>query len=507
MYNFIMKNKIRPFLKRVKGLPVKKIVIYSIVTLVVVTILFSVFGKKTPSVRDLYVVKKMDAQKTVLSSGKVVSDTDLALSFQSSDVVRSINVKVGDKVPAGKILATLSNSSQLADITRAKGTLLGAQARYRKALEGNSNADINAAQDALNNTIRTQNRLVENARQKLYSDGLIAETTRSDMSLSLAPTITGTYSGDVETKYNLSLYQSTQTIKYTGAESGTLTILTLPQSLGKNGLTITFPSTSAYSFNDEWIINIPNKTSPNYTTNLNAYNAAIANRDESIAAAKSKLDVLKTQTRKVDIDAAYADVLVAKAGVASAEAALEKTIIRSPAAGTITKIDIKLGDLVEANKPVITLQDVTNLYVESNVNEADIMGVKMGQSVEITFEALGKENKFNGEISLVNLGATTNNSIVNYKIKALLKDTNAIRSGMTADLRIITSSVKDAIVVPTRYIGEEKGTSYVYVVTDEKKKLTRKQNITKGEVLDGGTVVVTSGLNVDDQIGILDETK
>lgn len=502
-----MKNKIRPFLQRAKGLPVKKIVTYSVVALIAIAIIFSVFGKKTAVVRDLYSIKKVDAERTVLSSGKVVSDTDLALSFQSSDIVRSINVKVGDKVKSGKIIASLSNASQQADLVRAQGVLLGAQARYKKALEGNSNADINAARDALDNTIKTQNRLVENAKQKLYSDNLIAETTRSDMPTTLAPVITGTYLGDSEAKYNLSIYQSTQTLKYTGAEYGNLTLLTLPQSLGKKGLTITFPVTNAYSLNDEWVINIPNKNGVNYTTNLNAYNAAVANRDEMIAAAKSKLDVLKTQTRKVDIDAAYADVLVARAGVASSEAALEKTIVRAPASGTITKIDIKLGDLVEANKPVITLQDISNLYVESNVNEADIVGVKIGQPVQITFEAFGKEKKFTGEVSLVNLGATANNSVVNYKIKALLKDSTDVRSGMTADLRIVTSSVKDSIVIPTRYIGTEGGKDYVYVLVDEKKSITRKQDVVKGEVLDGGTVVIVSGLNVGDQIAIVDETK
>lgn len=498
-----MKNNFRTFLTRIKKLKLKNIIIVSIILILLIIGAYLYLTKKSINIRDPYSVSKLDVQKTVLASGRVISDTDLSLSFQTSDIVRNINVKVGDKVSAGKILATLANSSEQADLTRAKGTLLGAQARYRKILEGASNADVIAATDALANAERTQNRLVDNAKRTLLSSDLIAKPAKTDMSQSDAPIISGLYLGADTTSYNLFVGQSNKTLSFTGPEKGTVSVLNLDQPFGTKGLTISFPVNS-YSNNDEWNIDIPNKNGKNYTSNLNAYNAAIANRDEIVAAAKSKLDVLKTTARKADVDAAEAEVLVAKAGVASAEAELEKTIIRAPAAGTITKIDIKLGDFIELNKPVITLQDVSNLYVESNVNEVDIMGVKTGQPVDITFEAFGKDKIYKGELTLVDLGATTNNSVVNYKVKALLKDPGDIRSGMTADIKIITSSVLNTIAIPSRYIGDENNNHYVYVVKDDKKPEVVKQPVVKGEVVDGGIVVIKEGLNDGDKIALVD---
>ncbi len=501
-----MKNKFRTFFVWLKSLSVKKVILITIALIIAILGIISLVFKNDITIRDIYEIKKSDVSKTVLASGKVVSETDLSLSFQKSDIVKSINVKVGDKVKAGTVLASLSNASDFANLTRAKGTLLGAEARYRKILEGAGNADVVAAEDALKNAINTQDRLVENARRTLFSADLIAEPSKTDMDSSNAPTISGVYLGQSETSYNLFLEQSNKTMSFTGPERGDITVLTLKQPFGTKGLYITFP-TASYSFSDEWVINIPNKNGKNYTANLNAYNAAVANREEVLGAAKSKIDILKTAARKSDVDAALADVLVAKAGVASAEAELEKTIVRAPSDGTITKIDIKLGDLAQSNSPVITLQDVSNLYIESNVNEADIVGVKVGQPVDITFEAFGKDKIYSGEISLVNIGATTNNSVVNYKVKAILKDIENIRSGMTADIKISTFKMEDVIAIPSRYIGEEGNGHYVYIVEDEKKAKVRKQIIQKGEIADGGIVVILNGLNVNDKIALVEQTK
>lgn len=482
----------------------KYLVVIAIILLIVVAgVIYLQRNKQT--LRDVITVDLKDVRKTVLASGKVVSDTDLNLSFQSGDIVKSINVNVGDKVKAGQILATLANASEQAEVTRANGVLLGASAKYRKLLEGAGDADIIAAEDALRNAERTQDRLVDNAKRTLYSDGLIAEILRTDMDQSKAPIISGFYSGE-EGVYNLNFKQSATNLEYSGIERGYIPILSIQQSFGSKGLYISFPVTS-YSFNDEWVVKIPNKNGRNYTANLNAYNSALANREEIVSSAKSKLTLLKTKARQADLDSAQADIQIAKAGVASAQAILEKKILRAPTSGTITKIDIKLGDMVTPNVGVITLQDVSNLYVESNVNESDIIGVRVGQPVEINFEALGKNRVYNGELSLVDLGATSNDTVVNYKVKVLLKDYTDIRSGMTADLKIITSDAKQSIAIPSRYIGESNGSKYVYIVSDEKKALTKIQNVVLGEKGDGGIVVIKEGLIPGDKIALIDETK
>lgn len=474
--------------------------IYTLIAILFVAVFGTILvSRKQAIVLDIGVVQQLNLAKTIMASGKVISSTDLDLSFQTSDTVRSINFKVGDKVKKGDIIATLQNGSEQASVTKAQGQLLGAKARLQKVIEGSSSVDIMAASDALANAQRTQDRVVSNAFRKLMSDDLVLEPVRTDMNPANSPLISGSYNGKNEGIYDFTFSGSQYNLRYSGLEVGSMPVINLSQSLGSLGLTISFPTTS-YSLNDEWILHIPNKDGKNYTANLNAYNAAIASRDEIVGNLKSKLDQVKAASRPADISAAKADVLTAEGAVEAAQSDLDKTILRAPADGTITKIDISLGDLVLTNTPVITLQDVSNLYIEANVNESDIVGLAVGQPVSITYEALGKSAVFEGAVSEVNLGATINAGIVNYKVKASINDVQNIKPGMTADIVVQTAKVDGALVLPARFIHDTPNGKEVNLVTNEEKVKTMKRIITVGLRGDGAYVEIKSGLVAGDKV-------
>lgn len=474
--------------------------IYTLIAILIIAIIGAILvSRKQTVVLDIGVVERFNLAKTIMASGKVISSTDLALSFQTGDTVRSINFKVGDKVKKGDIIATLQNSSEQASVTKAQGQLLGAKARLQKVIEGASSVDIMAASDALANAQRTQDRAVSNAYRKLMSDDLVLEPVRNDMDPTRSPTISGSYNGKSEGVYDFNFSGSQYDLHYSGLEVGSVPVINLSQPLGALGLTISFPTTS-YSYSDEWILHIPNKDGKNYTANLNAYNAAVAARDEIVGNLKSKLDQVKAASRPADISAAQADVLSAQGAVEAAQSDLDKTILRAPADGTITKIDINLGDLVIMNTPVITLQDVSNLYIEANVNESDIVGLAVGQPVSITYEALGKAAVFQGTVSEVNLGATINAGIVNYKVKASISDVQNIKPGMTADIVVQTAKVDGALVLPSRFIHDTPNGKEVNLVVKEEDMKTEKRLVTVGLRGDGGYVEITSGLTAGDKV-------
>ncbi|HXK38026.1 MAG TPA: efflux RND transporter periplasmic adaptor subunit [Candidatus Paceibacterota bacterium] len=474
--------------------------IYTLIALLVIAVISVIFiSRKQTVVLDVGVVERLDLAKTIMASGKVISSTDLGLSFQTGDIVSAVNYKVGDKVKKGAIIATLQNSSEQASVTKARGQLLGARARLQKVVEGASSVDIMAASDALLNAQRTQDRIVANALRKLMSDDLVLEEARTDMNPAYNPTVSGSYNGKEEGAYNFSFSGSQYDLRYRGIESGTLPIINLSQPLGTKGLTISFPVTS-YAYSDEWVLRIPNKDGKNYTANLNAYNAALVTRDEVVGNLQSKLDQIKAASRPADISAAEADVVSAQGAVEAAQSDLEKTILRAPADGTITKIDTKLGDLVSPNVPVVTLQDVGNLYIEANVNESDIVGLSVGQPVSITYEALGKAAVFQGTVSEVNLGATINAGIVNYKIKASVLDVQNIKPGMTADIVVQTAKVDGALVLPSRFVHENASGKFVYLITREEDMKTEERPITTGLRGDGGYVQIMSGLSAGDKV-------
>lgn len=511
-----MKEKFKNFFRKVvsgfKSWSLRR-KIFAVVVLAIILLIALKGGAKNSSVVET--VKKQTITRTVVASGKVVSSTDLSLGFEVGDVVRNIYVSVGDKVKKGSIIATLNSGEERAAVTSAKGALMSAEARYKKVLEGSSNEEIALAQVNLDNakkdleiTKKTQDTLVKNAYRKLLSDNLVANPSNS-LSTSNVPIISGTYSG-TEGSYILSISSGGgEYLTYSGIESGSVKFSTTsPQQFGSKGLSVVFPSGSNPNQLGSWEVSIPNKSGSNYVSNLNAYNQAIDNRDSAVTNAQSlvdqrqaELDLKRATARQPDVDSALADVITAQAQVESANAKLEKKILRAPADGTITKIDIKIGEISSPQKEVIVLQDVSNLYLEANVGEGNITTIALGQSVTVSYDALPGQS-FSAVVSSIDPSATENGSVINYKIKALISDTANIRPGMTANMAIITADLPDVLVVPGRVVQKDENGEYVNFIIKEKhgKYKTEVVRVVSGIKGDGDVVEIKSGLKEGDRV-------
>ncbi len=465
---------------------------------VVVLFIFLRFGG-SDSNTAIETVKRGDVVRTVSASGTVVSSTDLALSFEQSKVVDSVRVKVGSTVKKGDILATLKSGTERASYTSARGSYLAAQARYKKVLDGSSNEEIALAQISLDTTKKVQDGLVEQARRKLFSDGLIAEPQSSTISNN--PSISGVYNGVLEGEYRLSFTNNRKTkLDFTGIEKGEAEVDDIARALGTKGLLIAFPlDIDQYPVDARWKILIPNKNTTSYTTNLNAYQSALETRDALVATREAELNLKRATARQADVDAALADIVTAQASLESANAALERTILRAPADGTITQINVKVGEVPEASSTAIVLQDVSNLYLEANVNESYVGQLAVGQYVAVTFDALPGV-QYRGTVSSVDPAATVTDSIVNYKVKALLLATESIRPGMTADMIITTGSATGVLTLHGRVVNSNDNGPFVDLVVDARRNKTEARAITIGLTGDGDIVEVTSGLAEEQQV-------
>ncbi len=446
---------------------------------ILVIVLLIVFIKKNDNANaTIETVTRQNLVRTISASGTVVSSTDLSLGFEQSKMVSSIRVAVGAKVRTGDVLASLSNGTERAALASAKGSLLAAQARYKKVLEGNSSEEVKLAQVQL-----------ANARRALLSEGLVVKP--EDTAVTIAPTISGTYTGQ-EGEYRLELLTLLQnTLEYRGLESGSVRMSeSVPQKLGTKGLYVQFaPNTLKQITNGTtWTIAIPNIEGSSYIANK-------ATVDEKEAA----LAVTQATARQPDIDAALADVVTAQAGVDTANAALEKTILRAPADGTITAVNVKVGEIPAVGKVAIALQDVSNLYLEANVNESNIKSVSVGQRVTVTFDAFTGDTYY-ATVSSIDPAATIENNVVNYKIKALITEVGVIRPGMTANMVVQTAAVDGVLVIPGRVITTTDGVQRVEVVTDERRKKTQPRTITTGLKGDGDLVEIQSGLTEGEKV-------
>lgn len=486
-------------------------------------VLFFVFRSNGTNPADIQTdtVKKQDLKQTVLATGQVVSQTDLALSFKTSGVVQRVNTKVGDKVKAGQVLAYIDQADEAARLTQARGALKQAEANYQKVVDGSSNEQIEVAKVALNNakvtlenTKKQQKVAVDNAYKALLNSSLQAIPESSNLNNITLP-VTGTYNSTQEGIYTIvqegkSFY--VKGLEVAGNQNFNSSVST-PLPVGSRGLYIEFPSSTQFS-NDRWTISIPNTQASNYVTNYNAYQTALQTQatsidtaESAVATAQANLDLQMAQARPADLSAAEAQVLSAKGQVEAAYAALENTIIRAPADGTITKVDAKVGQQANASQSLIILQDVTSLHIESNVSEANIVSIKPEQSVEITFDALGPDRKFTGKVSQIDPASTVVSGVINYKITVNIEQSEEIKPGMTANIIVLTDQRTNVISVPSRAVVSVDGKKVVRVVEDTKNKTYKEVNVTTGLEADGGMVEVLSGLNEGQEIVTFIKTK
>lgn len=509
----------------------RNIIIIFTVAIIGIIVFFAFRGNNSSNGILTDTVKKQDLKRTVLATGQVVSSTDLALSFQSSGVVKSVNVKVGDKVASGQVLATLDQKNQLASLEQARGARDSAQANYDKVVSGATSEDVQvsraavtAAQATLDNAKATydsvvaqQKILVENARLAWINSGLSADRLAYyDTSATL--TVSGTYTGMEQGEYDISLYSDGGSgffFKVSGLENSTGVLKKgTPLGLGTRGLSMTFSTTGTFSGVDSWRIAIPNTRGSSYVTDFNAYqaalqtqNAAIVTAGNTVNSAQAALDQAKAtlvlkqaEARPEDIASAAAAVTSASGQVAAAAAALENTMIRAPASGTMTAVDIKVGELASSLKEVMVLQDVSSLHVEANVSEASVASIKPGQSTEVTFDALGPDQKYAIKVLLVDPASIVISGVVNYKVTFSLENLVDVKPGMTANLVVLTAERTGVLSVPQRAIILRDGNKLARVITDPKTKAYQERQISTGLEGDGGLVEVIEGLAEGDAI-------
>ncbi len=468
-------------------------------------------------------VTRQDLRATVLATGQVTSTVDLSLAFQTSGLVREVDVAEGDRVKKGQTLAVIDQASAHAALTTAQGALAQAQANEEKVRQGSTSEQIAVAQkavDAANVTLQNaqdnlaavqaqQDTAVANAQAALMNTTFTAVpgTANAD---GAAITVSGTYAGTAQGTYDVVLYQTGNGIQFnaTGLETANGFVSTQPVALGTHGLFIKF-STSSPSSNDTWTIAVPNTTDASYVTNRNAYDAAQKTRDTQVAAAQASVNAAQASRAQAqaslaqaqaaptqaDLAAAAAAVLSAQGQVETAQSALDNTVLASPADGTITSVSVKAGEQATALQEAMVLQDVGDLYAEAQVSEADIASLAVGQSVDDTFDALGPDRHFSGVVTSINPASTVIAGVVDYKVKASIEGAPDIKPGMTANLTVLTAERSQVLAVPSAAVIDRNGSQVVRVVDDAARGAYHEVPVTVGLMADDGLDEIVRGLS------------
>jgi membrane fusion protein (multidrug efflux system) len=123
---------------------------------------------------------------------------------------------------------------------------------------------------------------------------------------------------------------------------------------------------------------------------------------------------------------------------AGARAALANAEVRAPFPGTITNLDLKVGEFAASGQPVITIADLSNWLVKTtDLTELDVVDVKEGQPVEVTLDAI-PDVTLKGNVLSIGQSYSEKQGDIVYEVTILLTDQNpAMRWGMTAEVKFV----------------------------------------------------------------------
>ncbi|MNK32599.1 Macrolide export protein MacA [compost metagenome] len=247
------------------------------------------------------------------------------------------------------------------------------------------------------------------------------------------------------------------------------------------------------------------------------------------------------EVAKATKQSAYYNVQSASASVTEARDNLGRTTIYSPADGTISVLNVELGERVlgtqqMAGTELLRVANLNNMEVEVDVNENDIVKIKIGDEANVEVDAYLKK-KFKGVVTSISNSASTtltSDQVTNFKVKVrILKESyqdllegkpstySPFRPGMTATVDIITTTKNNVLAVPISSVVVKSDTTAVkdFKVEDpnEDKKATPKSDkkfecvfvkvgdkakirIIKTGIQDDTNIEVTSGLKPGDVV-------
>ncbi len=200
----------------------------------------------------------------------------------------------------------------------------------------------------------------------------------------------------------------------------------------------------------------------------------------------------------------------ARVALAAAQDRLRYCEIGSPMNGTVIERGIQPGEVVTPGvqatfegKPLLTIADLSTLLVKVDLNQIDIAKVKVGQKVTVTLDALPGKS-YAAKLTKVAPASTLpkGKEVDVFPVEATLDQADeAIKPGMTADVRIHIETKSSILTLPIEAIVKEAGQTYANRVTrDDKGKLVPTKISVKLGARNDREVEVLDGIKEGDQM-------
>ena len=458
------------------------------------------------------IVTRGDFVRQVSVSGAVTAADDVDLGFAASGRILGIYATVGQHVEAGGILAETENGDLVASVrqkaagrTQAEAKLAALRSGARPEEVAVAEAAVASAASTLADSIRSAYTAADDAVHNRADAFFTNSRTTPTLMLAIG---NATLKNTVE--YDRAHLESTLTawskLLLTLNDGSPASVASTAQ--GYAAETAAFLAEANAALNQA----IPDQSVSasaiaSYQTslatgrsNLNVAVTTLSNSRSALVSAEKDLILTNAGSTPEDILAAEAAVASAAADVESAQAALRKTRVIAPFSGIVTRMDAKPGEIVSPTTSEIALQSDGIYQLEVYIPEVSIAQVAPGQDATTTLDAYGSGVAFPTSVVAVDPAETMKNGVPTYKTTLVFRTADPrIRSGMTANVLIVTGLLHNAIVIPAGAVGHDATGTYVFVVAGK----SLEHRVVETSVAPAlGQIEITAGLSPGELISL-----
>jgi HlyD family secretion protein len=355
---------------------------------------------------------------SVDSTGSIMPEAELDLSFGTSGTVEDVKVAVGDQVKQGDLLATLDTTDLQRKVTQAEQAYLLQQLTYSETVQADP-SDVAIAQASYNSALASYNAARQDYNSLADKEAVqCSSLTSAKASLERAQTAYDRIAND---------HQASQ---YLNGDWG-------PFQQIVDGLE------NAQAAYEQAVANCN-------ITRLSLNDSSLRSAEAQLQNAKVNLDNLISPRTETQIQAAAA-LEQARLSVEQAKRNLANATIVAPFDGVITAVNITAGGS-SGSSAAISIADTSQLHVDVLVDETEIANVQVGQQAEITLDALDGIT-LTGTVANIDPSGTVSNGVVNYSVRVDLDPTDAaLKLDMTANASLIGEKAENVLAVPTTAI-------------------------------------------------------
>ena len=436
--------------------------------------------------------EKRDLSNSLSGTGTLNPANTYNVKSLVAGKVLTSTIEEGDIVEEGTVLYTVDASDATTKAEQASITLQQAQRSYDKTVDRQyvraevagvvatlkvaKGDEVTSGQEVA--VIRDSSKMVLHlefpaADAAAFSVGQSAEVTLDGTFETLTGTVTAVTGTDALSTGNLLTRTVTITVRNAGglttAQAATATI---------NGVSCI--AAKCFEYQAERTLTT---LAAGTVTAINVQEGGVVNKDDIVLQISGE-DLTEA------IQSAAETLRSAELNMDNLQEAMNNYTVTSPISGTIIEKNAKAGDALTAGADLCTIYDLSYLVMVINVDELQVSDVSVGQSVQVTADAV-PDKTYTGTVTRVSMKGSSNGGTTTYPVTVRIDETEGLRPGMNANAEIVIAEAKNALAVPNAAIVRG---GYVLVTKDSPSAANADPDMTAPE----GYVYVPVKIGVSD---------